>query len=147
MRRPPRDPRDRLFGRQTLSYSLAQGFAVLVAVLTFYAAALVLGYGDEEARALSFSTLIVANLGLIFVNRSWTETAAARLRTPNKAMWWVTGGALAFLACALYVPALRRVFHFSYLSPLDVGFCVMFGVASVVWFDFGKLRFRRSSGT
>jgi P-type Ca2+ transporter type 2C len=142
MRRPPRDPGDRLFGRQTLSYSLAQGFGVLLAVLTFYAAALFLGYGDDEARALSFSTLIVANLGLIFVNRSWTETAASRFRTPNKALWWVTGGAAAFLACALYTPALRRVFHFAYLTPLDVGFCVLFGAASVVWFELAKLRSR-----
>jgi Ca2+-transporting ATPase len=146
MQRRPRDPRDRLFGRQTLSYSLAQGVAVLIAVLTFYAAALVLGYGDDEARALSFSTLIIANIGLIFVNRSWTETAAARLRTPNRALWWVTGGASAFLACTLYVPALRRIFHFAYLSPLDVGFCVMFGLASVVWFDLSKLRRKRRAG-
>jgi Ca2+-transporting ATPase len=139
MRRPPRDPRERLFGRQTLSYSLFQGLGVLVAVVTFYAAALLLGYGDDEARALSFSTLIVANLGLIFVNRSWTETAAKRLRTPNKALWWVTGGAAAFLACALYIPALRRVFHFSYLTPSDVFFCMLFGAASVIWFELRKL--------
>jgi Ca2+-transporting ATPase len=138
MRRPPRDPRERLFGRQTLSFSLAQGIGVLLAVLALYAAALFLGYGDDEARALSFSTLIVANLGLIFVNRSWTETVAARMRTPNKALWWVTGGAGAFLACALYVPALRSVFRFSYLTPLDVVFCVLFGIGSVVWFELRK---------
>ncbi len=148
MLRPPRDPRERLFGRQTLSYSLLQGLGVLIAVVTFYAAALLLGYGDDEARALSFSTLIVANLGLIFVNRSWTETAARRLRTPNKALWWVTGGAAAFLACALYIPALRRVFHFSYLTPSDVFFCVLFGAASVVWFELRKIRWgRRARGT
>ena len=57
----------------------------------------------------------------------------------------LAGGAAAFLACALYVPALRRVFHFSYLTPLDVAFCVMFGVASVVWFELSKIR--RSGGT
>jgi Ca2+-transporting ATPase len=142
MRRPPRDPRERLFGRQTLSYSLGQGLSVLVAVLAFYAVALFLGYGDEEARALSFSTLIVANLGLIFVNRSWTDTAASRFGVPNKALWWVTGGAAAFLACALYVPALRNVFRFSYLTPPDVALCVLVGAGSVLWFEIAKLRAR-----
>ena len=68
MRRPPRDPRERLFGRQTLVLEpLAGPWRADRRWLAFYAAALLLGYGDDEARALSFSTLIVANLGLIFV--------------------------------------------------------------------------------
>jgi Ca2+-transporting ATPase len=142
MARPPRDPGVRLFGRDTLSYSLGQGLGVLLAVLLFYAASLYLGYGDDEARALSFSTLIVGNLALIFVNRSWGESTVSRLRVPNKALWWVTGGAVAFLACALYVPVLRRVFRFAYLSPLDVALCVLVGLGSVLWFEVIKIRRR-----
>ena len=138
MRRPPRDRKERLFGWRTLSFSLAQGVAVLLAVLVLYAAALYFGYGDEEARALSFSALIVANVGLIFVNRSWTENAVSRMRIPNKALWLVTGGALAFLACSLYVPALRRVFRFAYLHPPDVALCVLVGIASVLWVEVAK---------
>jgi Ca2+-transporting ATPase len=147
MRRPPRNPAERLFGWKTLSVSLAQGLTVLAGVLVFYAAALFLGYGDPEARALSFSTLIVANLGLIFVNRSWTETALARFRIPNKALWWVTGGAAAFLACTLYIPVLRRVFRFAYLSPLDVALCVVVGFGSLLWFELRKVRGRGRAAT
>jgi P-type Ca2+ transporter type 2C len=139
MRRPPRQSGERLFGWRTLGFSLAQGFVVLLAVALFYSAALVLGYGDAEARALSFSTLIVANLGLIFVNRSWTDTAFSRLRAPNKALWWVTGGAAAFLALVLFVPTLRNVFRFSYLSAFDIALCVAVGAGSVLWFELTKL--------
>jgi Ca2+-transporting ATPase len=147
MRRPPRNPNDRLFGRQTLWFSLAQGTMVFAAVLLFYAAALLLGYGDEEARAASFSTLIVANLGLIFVNRSWTDTTFSRMTIPNKALWWVTGGAAAFLACALYVPVLRQVFQFAYLTPPDLALCVGVAAVSVLWFDAAKLARRRPQKT
>jgi Ca2+-transporting ATPase len=97
------------------------------------------GYGEEEARALSFTTLIVANLGLIFANRSWSQTILSRLGSRNWALWGVTGGAAVFLGCALYIPALRGVFKFSVLSVWDVLMCVAFGAASTVWFELLKV--------
>ena len=139
MLRPPRDPRERLFGARTLAVSLTQGVIVLALVVGVFGGALWGGYGETEARALSFSTLIVANLGLIFANRSWTESIFTRLRMPNRALWWVTGGASLFLALALSVPALREVFRFAVLSPLDVLLCVGIGAASVLWFELPKL--------
>jgi len=139
MDRPPRDPREQVFGLQAVGVSLLQGLVVLAAVAGIYATAQVRGYGEEEARALSFTTLIVANIGLIFANRSWSETVVARLRRPNRALWLVSGGAAAFMVCALYVPALRTMFHFSLLHAKDVAWCVGIGVASVLWFEVAKL--------
>jgi len=57
-----------------------------------------------DATALSFTTLFVANLGLIFANRSWSRTIWSTLQTPNPALWLVLGGTLGFLSLALYVP-------------------------------------------
>jgi Ca2+-transporting ATPase len=139
MSRPPRRASDRLFGARTLAASLAQGLAVLLVVAGVFALALRWGYGEEEARALSFTTLIVANLGLIFANRSWSETIVSRLGSTNWALWWVTGGAAAFLAVSLCVPALREVFKFSTLSAWDVAVCVAFGAASTAWFELVKV--------
>ncbi len=138
MRRPPRRRDDRLFGARTLGVSLVQGLAVLVMVMIVFATSLRWGYGEQEARALSFTTLIVANLGLIFANRSWSQTIVSRLATPNRALWGVTGGAAVFLGCALYVPALRGIFKFSVLSVWDVLMCVGFGAASILWFELLK---------
>jgi Ca2+-transporting ATPase len=143
MRRPPRKPGERLFGARTLLVSLAQGLAVLAMVMLVFSVALERGYGEQEARALSFTTLIVANLGLIFANRSWSQTILSRLGSRNRALWWVTGGAAAFLACALYVPALREVFRFSLLSAWDVLLCVGVGLASIGWFELLKVAGRR----
>ncbi len=107
MRRPPRDSRERLFGARTLGLSLTQGVAVLAMVAVVFAVALAWGYGEEEARALAFTTLIVANIGLILANRSWSQTIWSRFGSSNRALWWVAGGAAAFLAAALYVPVLQ----------------------------------------
>jgi Ca2+-transporting ATPase len=145
MRRPPRQPGERLFGARPLGVSLLQGLVVLASVMLVFSVALERGYGAQEARALSFTTLIVANLGLIFANRSWSQTIVSRLGSPNRALWWVAGGAAAFLACALYVPALREVFRFSVLSAWDILLCVGVGLASIGWFELLKVVVRRKT--
>jgi P-type Ca2+ transporter type 2C len=143
MERPPRDPRERLFSLQTVGVSLAQGLVVLATVAGMFAVAQVRGFPEQEARALSFTTLIVANIGLILANRSWSQTILSRIGSPNRALWWVAGGAAAFLGCALYVPALRRVFHFSLLGAAEVMWCLAVGLASILWFEGLKVLNRR----
>src|SRR5574340_60054 len=142
MRRPPRPVAEPLFVRRMIGLGLLQGVGVLLSVLAVFAVALQRSQGEAEARALAFSTLVVANLGLIFTNRSWTRTIAATLRFPNAALWWVTGGALLFLGLTLYVPGLRELFRFAALQPADLALCLAAGVASILWFEALKL-FRR----
>jgi Ca2+-transporting ATPase len=96
------------------------------------------GQSEEDSRALTYATLIIANVGLIFVNRSWSRTVLATLRSPNTALWWVTGGAVLFLSLALSVPFLRGLFRFSVLHPIDIFICVAAGVVSVLWFEVMK---------
>jgi Ca2+-transporting ATPase len=139
MRRPPRDPRERLFSRSTLLLSFLQGFGVLVILVAIYGIALRRGQGEGEARALAFTTLIIANLCLILTNRSWSRTALATVRARNAALWWVVGGALVFLALVLYVPFLRGLFLFARLHWNDLVLCLSAGVVSVLWFEVFKI--------
>jgi Ca2+-transporting ATPase len=139
MQRRPRDPRKPLFGRRTVALSLLQGFCVLIIVLAVFAVSLFRGQGEMEARALSYTTLIIANLGLILTNRSWSGTILETLCKPNTALWWVIGGALIFLALVLYVPFLRDLFHFASLDFLEIAIAFMAGIASILWFEGLKL--------
>jgi Ca2+-transporting ATPase len=139
MTRPPRRPDAPLFGARTVGISVLQGLSVLVILLGVYFFALKRGQSEEDARALTFTTLIVANLGLIFVNRSWSRTVLATLRSPNTALWWVTGGALLLLGLALYVPFLQQLFRFSMLHFSDVALSIAAGVGSIIWFEALKL--------
>jgi Ca2+-transporting ATPase len=138
MNRPPRSPGEALFGRRMLGTSLLQGIGVLVILLAVYGIALERGQGEANARALAFTTLIVANLGLILTNRSWSSTIVATLKSPNAALWWVIGGAVVFLALALNVELLRQLFRFGALHPIDLGICVAAGAISVGWFEAFK---------
>ncbi|RQW81635.1 MAG: cation-translocating P-type ATPase [Methanothrix sp.] len=139
MSRPPRNPKMPLFSRRTVALSFLQGAMVLVIVLAVYAVSQYLGQGEGEARALTFTTLIVANLGLILTNRSWSRTILETMSSPNAALWWIVGGTLVFLGAILYIPFLRELFGFSYLHLLDIAICFMAGIASIIWFEALKI--------
>jgi Ca2+-transporting ATPase len=138
MSRPPRHREEGLFTSRTLGLSLLQGFVVLAVVLGIYTGALSRGLGEAEARTLAFTTIVIANLGLILTNRSWSETIPTTLRSPNQALWWVFAGTLACLSLVLSVPALRDLFRFAPVPFLDLAICAGAGVLSVLWFEIFK---------
>jgi Ca2+-transporting ATPase len=138
MRRPPRNPREPLFGRRLLGVSMLQGASVLVVVVTVYLLALRFGQAEAEVRALTFAAFLLSNLALIFTNRSWSRVIlSSSLR--DRTLWAVTGGAIAFLGLVLYVPALSRLFRFAALGPLDLALCFGAGALSITWFEVAKL--------
>jgi len=146
MRRPPRQPDAPLFTLRTLLLSLLQGAILFVAVAAVYATALRLGRGADEVRALTFTTLVIGNLGLILANRSWSGSLLASLRTPNAALWWVVGGTLGFLAFVLYVPGLRELFGFTYLHLNDVLLAFAAGATGIGGFELFKWMQVRQAG-
>ncbi len=139
MQRPPRNPQEPLFGRQVILLSLLQGTLLLLTTLLVLGYALHHGATEEEARALTFSTLVIGNLGLILVNRSWQLNIFSSLNSRNSALWWVVGGALSFLLLTLHLPFLRVIFHFAPLTPYQLALSVAAGLCSVLWFELLKL--------
>ena len=135
MNRPPRRLEEPLFNRKIIFFSLLQGLSVLLVVAAVFIIALFRGQGEEEARALCFTTLIISNIGLILTNRSWSRTILSTLHSPNTALWWVLGGAVSFLAMVLYLPFLRELFRFSTLHLDDLIICLAAGVLSILWFE------------
>jgi len=138
MNRPPRQKDEGLFTRRTVALSLLQGGVVLAVVLLVYASALVQGLSEPQVRTLTFTTIVIANLGLILTNRSWSETIFTSLRAPNKALWWVFGGTLLVLFLVLYIPVLQDLFRFATVEPLTLVASVGAGILSILWFELYK---------
>jgi len=107
-------------------------------VMLVYTISLAREQTEQQARALTFTTLIIANLGLILTNRSWTRTILGTIRTPNTALWWVLGGATIVLWLVLSVPFLRGLFAFDRLHWHDMLICLGAGGVSVAWFEVLK---------
>jgi Ca2+-transporting ATPase len=139
MQRPPRPSGAALFSRATVMLGLLQGCSLLAVVAAVYGSALYRGQGAEDARTLTFATMVMANLGLIFANRSRSRSLRESLDTRNRALWWVTGGALVFLAIALYVPGLRGLFYFGPLHADDIALVVLATALCTAGFEAAKL--------
>lgn len=139
MKRPPRNPKKPIFGKRLVGLSILQGASVLLIVFSVFAAALYLGKGELEARTLTFTTLIIANLCLILTNRSWSQTILNSMKIRNRALWLVIIGTLFFLFLILYIPFLRKFFHFNTLHLVDFIICLIAGVISIIWFEVLKI--------
>jgi Ca2+-transporting ATPase len=143
MNRPPRSPVARLFDRRTITRGLLQGLMLLVVTIAAFVTALYRGQGELDARAISFTTLVLGNVALIWINRSRTRTVLELLRSPNVALWAVTVGALVLLSLVLYVPWARNLFQFSTLHVNDLAVCLGLVMISVTGFELRKLFSRR----
>jgi Ca2+-transporting ATPase len=149
MDRPPRSLKERLFGRKNFFYSFLQGLSVLAAVvfvfLWFYQGN---PANDDQARTLSFATLVIANILLILVNLSGSSSVIKTLRRKNKAFWFVMTGALLSLVCIVVIPPLQNLFHFSPISPTDFILAAFVGFIAVIWFKvvdlFKRIRHLKS---
>ena len=132
MRRPPRKLEEPLFGRAMILSGLIQGLGILAVVATIYTIMLMKGYDQSAARMLAFVCMVIGNLGLIFSNRSQKHSIIKTVLIPNKALWWVTGGASVFLAFVLINPFLRSLFKFATLNGWELQLIVLSGFASIL---------------
>ena len=144
MQRPPRDVNTALFAGTTLLLALLQGLGALLVVMGAYAWS-ASWLTETAARAFAFTTLVSANLALIFSNRSRSGSLWASLRVPNHTLWAVTAITLGLLGLTLYVPWLTKLFFFAPLSGLDLLTAAGLGLLSVLWFEAIKLARRLSN--
>ena len=139
MQRPPRDPKQPLLGAKLLGRALMQGLAVLAGVAVLYFLVLEHGFAEERARALAFTSMVLGNALLILCNRSLSRSVLSTLTMPNRALWWVLGGALGGLALALYVPPMQRVFRFEAPHWHDLLLCMLAASSGLLWSEIVKL--------
>ena len=130
MRRPPRNPKEPLLSARLLWYAFLQGMVALVAVALLYYTVLEQGFTEERARAMAFTALVLGNAALILSNRSQSRNILTTLRMPNRALWWIVGGALGGLAVALYLPPMQHLFKFEALIWSDLLPCLLVALAA-----------------
>jgi Ca2+-transporting ATPase len=144
MNRRPRNPKARMFDRQTIGLAIVQGLGLLAATVAAFLIGLYRGQGETDTRAISFTTLLLGNLALIWSNRSRERTIPETLLAENKPLWAITAGALLLLGTVLYVPSVQRLFQFSALHLDDIVVCSVLAMLSVTWFEGMKLRRRHA---
>lgn len=135
MTRLPRDPAASLVPPHLLLWSLLQGAVALLVT----AAAIYLGQGmpEQDLRALAVTTLVGANLVLIFVNRSFDGSMITELSRTNRSLWLLLAAVGIVLGFALFSSVGRALFHFGPMHADDLAVCAtlglgMFGVLNLL---------------
>lgn len=136
---PPRRVGEPMFGPRVLAIAALQGFSAFLAALAVYLWAVWGGQSDDVVRTVTFTTLVVGNVSLILVNRSWSLTVWRTFRERrNPALKWMLAGTTALMVATLAIPAFRRAFSFGpiTLSQLLVAVCA--GMLGAAWFEIYK---------
>jgi Ca2+-transporting ATPase len=139
MKRPPRDPKEKLLNRRTLTGIFAGAGCLFVAVsicylLTYFRA------GDlVYAQTAAFATWILTHIFLAFNTRSETQPLIKRGPFSNRTMviWGLT--AIVMLLSATEIPILQTLIKTTSLSLFDwlLVLCVSF--AATFWIEATKL--------
>ena len=139
---PPRRPDQKLFDQAVMARGLWQGSGLLLILLAVYAGATAWlpadAQRDDTARALTFVVLVLSNLGLIHVNRSWGRTAMLGNPESNRQFGAIAAGTVLVLGIVLGVPAISALFSFSAPAPAMLVSALAVVALSMVWFDTVK---------
>ncbi len=139
MKRKPRGLGEPIFSGRVLKIALAQGVASLAAVLGVLIWATSSELADDEVRSITFATLVLGNLALILVNRSWSLSMwQSLIQRKNSTIKWLLGGAVLVLIMMISIAPLARVFS---LAPLTLAHWTIAAGAAILgvsWFEIYK---------
>jgi Ca2+-transporting ATPase len=138
MHRPPRRPKSAILPTGRALWAVIQGVAALAIVGLALSLGTWLHMPADDLRSFVFTTLVLMNIGLILVNRSFQSSILDALMRPNKTLGILVAAVLTVLAAALYWRSGQALFHFGPLHADDLLFCLTAGIGLLVVLEFGK---------
>jgi Ca2+-transporting ATPase len=138
MRRPPRPTDSTLVPPALIGWGLLQGTIAFIPLGILYPLALHWGLPEGDARALTFVSLVLVDLALVLVNRTFGSSLIAGVGRGNRALWWVSAVTLGLLALVLAWPTGRGLFHFGPLHADDLTLVVAIVVVVLAVLEFLK---------
>ncbi|MDO6472546.1 cation-translocating P-type ATPase [Maribacter sp. 1_MG-2023] len=138
MFKKPRPFSTTFFNYKELFTSVLQGLAITIGALVIYQYTVVVGFSENTTRTMVFMVLIVANIFLTLVNRSFYYSIFTTLKYKNNLVPLIIGLTIILTLAMLYVPALTRFFEFEKLSMSQLGTTIIVGAVSVLWFELVK---------
>lgn len=139
MQQPPRKLTDTFLAGRELWRSIAQGLGIAAAVLGVYYVAMQQGESLPVVRTLVFTTLVLSNMLLTLVNRSFTLSIFQTIRVPNWMLWLMLGLTLGLLVTILFHPDAQHLFGFAPVSVSAFGWCTLAALIGVGWVEGYKL--------
>lgn len=144
MRQKPRPFTTTFFNLKELTTSILQGLLITAGTLSAYQYAVYQGFSESLTRTLVFTVLVVANIFLTLVNRSFYYSIFTTLRYKNNLVPIIISATIAILMALIYIRPLAQFFEFEQLTLTQLGISGSIGVVSVIWFELIKWSKKRS---
>ena len=138
MFKKPRPFSTTFFNYKELTTSVLQGLSITIGALVIYQYTVAVGFSENTTRTMVFMVLIVANIFLTLVNRSFYYSIFTTLKYKNNLVPLIIGLTITLSIAMIYVPALARFFEFESLSIPQLGTTILTGAVSVLWYEFVK---------
>ena len=139
MIKKPRPFSTTFFNYKELTTSVIQGIIITVGALTAYQYSVSSGFPENTTRTMVFMVLIVANIFLTLVNRSFYYSIFTTLKYKNNLVPTIIGLTITLSLTLLYVPVLTRFFEFERLTIPQLGTTIVIGAISVLWYEIVKV--------
>jgi Ca2+-transporting ATPase len=147
MHQKPRLLTATFFNLKELLTSIIQGLAITVGTLTIYQYALTQSYTEDTTRTMVFLVLIIANIGLTLINRSFFYSVLTTLKYKNNLVPLIIGITLFITASLLFIPPFTRFFQFSSLNFEQLILSLFIGLISVIWYEIVKWYTRKNTNS
>ncbi len=138
MQLSPRERNGGLFRREELFISILQGIIIAAGCLGLYVYFMNNDASLEEVRTIVFTTLILSNVFLTFVNRSFTKTFFYTIRRKNNLAPVLLIVSAAFLSAIHFIPFVRNLFQLTTITPIQFWLCAGVALVCVIWFELYK---------
>ncbi|MDP4120643.1 MAG: cation-translocating P-type ATPase [Bacillota bacterium] len=145
MNKAPRDPKEGILSRYILMKSVIQGIAIFLAsFLTYF---FVMNGSEQNAplaRTMGLSIIILANLFLVQVNSSDTDSIlkSVKILLKDRVILLINFVTILALAIGIYTP-FKVILQFTSLSFFQIVLVVAIAFVSVGWYEIIKFITRR----
>ncbi len=141
----PRPISNTFFNWKELTTSIIQGLAITAGTLFAYQYSVFHAYSESHTRTMVFTTLIIANIILTLVNRSFYYSIITTLKFKNNLVLLIIGITLLITGLLLYVPILASFFQFVPLTLNELFISISIGSISVIWYEVVKAIKRKNA--
>jgi Ca2+-transporting ATPase len=143
MNQKPRPFTSTFFKGRELIASIIQGLVITMGTLGIYQYGVYLGLNEASTRTLVFTNLIIANIFLMLVNRSFYYSVLTTLRYKNNLVLLMIVITVALTSALLFIQPLSAFFDFELITVGQLAISVGAGFIATVWFEVVKWVRRR----
>lgn len=138
MLKKPRPFKLTFFDWKELTTSIIQGLIITAGAFFMYQYAINQKYNEAVTRTMVFTVLIVANIFLTLVNRSFYYSILTVMKYKNNLVLMIISITIFMLILIIYVAPLAEFFKFEALNSAQLAISAGTGFLAVIWYEAVK---------